>query len=332
MTHLHSSLGLALLGIVPLPSPGNRAEGLRNLKIGQDFPAFELETKDGKSITNTAIQGKPAVVLYLSPQQRGSERAARETHRIVASMKRKVAVVYATAETGKAGYFEGLWKRLGITEPLGLDTKRKLYAKLGLIVFPTTMIVDKEGKLAHVITERGVGYTKALDAYLRFETGEWDKAKLVKVLKTEDPHLRTPKSMASRYRVSARLLWKKGLLDAAEKELRKALAISPEDPEIQLSLVELLMERKNLDDAFTAIQALRKQWGEHKRAQVIHGILLFKLEQPAKAKKILLKSLELNPDPSATHYYLGRIYEAEGDKDKALEHYRKSAEELLRDF
>ena len=56
------------------------------------------------------------------------------------------------------------------------------------------------------------------------------------------------------------------------------------------------------------------------------------MKKLTKAKELLLQSLPLNPDPSPVHYYLGRIYESEGNKDKALEHYRKAAQGLLRDF
>lgn len=332
MSYLQRDLALAVLCGFPLVMPGNRSEGLRNLKVGQDFPAFQLSTPDGKNFTNQDLQGKPAVVVYLSPHQRGSERAVSQASRIVGSFEGKARLVFVTASLGKDDYFKELWKRLGISDALGVDAKRVLYGKLGLVVFPTTMILDKGGKLSHVLTERGTSYGHTLDAYLRHETGEWTKARLVEALKERDPLMRAPKSMASRYRVSARLLWKKGLLESAEKELRKALELSPKEPEIQLDLSQLLLEQKKLDAALDTIESLRKQWPEHKRAQVVHGIVLYKKNEVTKAKQLLLQSLPLNPEPSVIHYYLGLIYEQEGDKDKALEHYRKAARGMLREY
>ena len=100
----------------------------------------------------------------------------------------------------------------------------------------------------------------------------------------------TPKARASRHRAVARLLREKGLFENAERELRTAEELDPENANTKLDLASLL-----------------------------------------EAEELFLKLLVLNPDPARTHFYLGRIYEQKGDKDKALMHYREALTRYIED-
>ena len=61
-----------------------------------------------------------------------------------------MAAEHVTADAIQKAYFEKFRQDRGIRTPLALDADRTLYAKLGLIVFPTTVIISKDGKLANV--------------------------------------------------------------------------------------------------------------------------------------------------------------------------------------
>jgi tetratricopeptide (TPR) repeat protein len=308
-----------------------KADRLRNVKHGEKVPDFEVNTFDGRQYSSKFSRGKVLVVIYLSAKQKSSERVAADAQRIISALKRKdLELVFVTADIVHKAYFTKLWKELGIKALLGMDTGRKYYAKLGLIVFPTTIIIDKKGRLDHVLATRGTNYAFLLEAFAKHSLGILDDAALRDHLKVRSFKRGLPRSIASRHRAAARLLREKGILKGAEKELRKDLEFSPKDLQIKLDLADLLFEEGMPAQAEKIIDAVLLVDPRHRRAKMLKGIAYFKAKEFKKAEGILLEALILNPDPARTHYFLGRIYEQTGKKDKALKHYRESIQRLLK--
>jgi tetratricopeptide (TPR) repeat protein len=71
---------------------------------------------------------------------------------------------------------------------------------------------------------------------------------------------------------------------------------------------------------------------DHRRAKLLKGEVLFRRGKLDEAQSVLQDSLALNPSPELAHYFLGRIAETRGEKDKALEHYREALKHFVRDI
>ncbi|MFG0253464.1 MAG: TlpA disulfide reductase family protein, partial [Phycisphaerales bacterium JB038] len=156
MSHRHKLLLLALVLLTPLTA---RADSLRNLKPGQEVPAYALRTIDDQIVESEKLKGQVVVVVYLSAEQKSSESAALSAHTMVQEMRNKeVELLLVTADAAKTDYFRAWRDRAGVHEPLALDLKRDLYGQLGLIVLPTTLVIDAEGRLAHVISSYKTNY------------------------------------------------------------------------------------------------------------------------------------------------------------------------------
>jgi len=310
--------------------PAQHVDSLRKVKVGEKMPAYELTTTEGKVIESDALLGKVVVLIYLSAQQRGSEQAAADANRVLKKLgKADVDLLFVSADVIQRDSFQKFWEEAEIEAPLAFDPRRDLYAKLGLIVFPTTIVIDRDGRLAHVISTRRNDYPEALSAYIRHALGEIDDAKLTEELTAKAFDRGSPKSRASRHRAAARLLRGKGLLDSAEKELQAALQLDSEDTNIQLDLADLYLAQRKIPLAEKIVQAVLEVEPKHRRARLLEGIVLFEKGQLDEAEAVLIEALVLNPDPARTHYYLGRIYEQKGDKDKAIQHYREAIARLL---
>jgi tetratricopeptide (TPR) repeat protein len=241
----------------------------------------------------------------------------------------KVRLVHVTADVVQKAYFERFRQDRGVDAPLAFDADRSLYGQLGLIVFPTTIVVNAEGKLAHVISLRGPDYAHTLDAYLRHTLGKIDDAQLDAELKSRPTSQGSPKSLASAHRATARLMRDKGRLDAAREELTKAREQDPENADILLDLADLDLATEKLDEADQLVQSVLAGHPDHRRAKQIKGICLYRQNKLTEAEAALLEALSLNPDPARIHFYLGKIYEQQGQAAKALEHYRDAAAHLL---
>lgn len=318
---------LTLIAIVFAATVSARclADNLRNIHQGEPFPAFRLPAIDGSTVDSESYKGSVVVLLCLSAEQRRSELAAMDSDAVVHDLASdQVKMVHVTADAIQKAYFEKFRQDRGIRTPLALDADRTLYAKLGLIVFPTTVIISKDGKLANVIALHDTKYKHVLDAEIRHALGMINDDELAKRLSEQPASDSSPKSVASAHRALARSLREKGRFDAAKDELQKALQNDPENREIVLDLAELALASKDLDGADGQVKKILDAQPDNRRAKQLKGIILFQRGKLDEAKAILEEAISLNPNPELIHYYLGQIYEKQGDTAKALAHYHES--------
>ncbi|MCA8959368.1 MAG: tetratricopeptide repeat protein [Planctomycetes bacterium] len=343
---------LVIAAVVGLTRVVFGLDELRNVKRGAKVPHFELPTFDGRTVKSEDYEGKVLVILYLLAQQGASSRAAVDAHQVVQSFappppepenkvrapavdaaataaRNPVQLLLVTADVVHKAQFEQMLAEAGITATFAMDADRRLYRDLGLIVFPTTVIVGGDGRLAHVISTRTATYEHVLDAYLQHTLGRIDDAHLEEILTSATFERGSPKSIVSRHRTAARLLREKGILDGAESELRAALEIEPKNIYVRLDLADLEATLGKTAEAATLVDAVLQEDPHHRRAKLIRGIVFFKEDQLDRAESLLTEALVLNPDPARTHYYLGLIAEKRGEPEKALEHYRQAIHRLL---
>jgi thioredoxin-like negative regulator of GroEL len=306
------------------------ADELRNIKTGAPLPSYKLPTVAGAVLDSDALKESVVVLVYLSAEQRSSELAAADSAAVVHELTgQPVKLIHVTADVVGKPYFDRFRSEHQIDAPLAFDADRTLYHQLGLIVFPTTVVADKKGNLAHVISLRGPDYAKVLDAYIRHTLGQLTDSQLADKLKATASTEASPKSRAAAHRAAARHLREKGRLDSAKEELLRAREQEPGDHEVLLDLADIDLATNTLDEADRYLADVLAAQPDHRRAKQLKGIALFKRGKLEEAEKILLEALALNPDPARVHYYLGRIYEGKNDSAKAIQHYREALQKLL---
>ncbi len=323
---------LAVFALLFVAASSARADDLRNVKRGEPVPACRLPSLDSTVLDSESLKGSVVVYVCLSAEQRRSELAAMDSQRVMGAFASDpVKLVHVTADVVQKPYFEKFRQERNITAALAFDADHSYFNKLGLIVFPTTVIVSKEGKLANVISLHSGDYPRVLDAYIRHALGTITDDELKVRLAAQPTDNSSPKSLASAHRSLARSLREKGQLDAAADELKKAREQDPTNREVVLDLAEIDLTKGDLDAADALITEVLTAQPDHKRAKQCKGVILFRRGKLDEAETVLLEALYLNPNPEKVHYYLGRICEARGQKDKALEHYREGLRRLVND-
>jgi tetratricopeptide (TPR) repeat protein len=194
---------------------------------------------------------------------------------------------------------------------------------------PTTIVIDREGKLAHVISAYKSDYRHVLEAYIRHALGELTDEALQEVLAAETFQRGRPEDKIARHRAAARLLRANGLPNDAERELHAALEIDAEDAETLLDLASLRLERGAVNEATALVDRVLKRQPHHRRGRLLHGVALLRAGRLDEAEHVLTEALALNPDPTHILYYLGQIAERKGEADVAAEYYRKALDRLL---
>jgi tetratricopeptide (TPR) repeat protein len=272
------------------------------------------------------------VVVYIAAEQRGSEQAVRAVRDVWGKLGRDdLQILYVTANTARADYFLDLRDSLNLQHPIGLDFDRKLYGEFGLIVLPTTIIIGRDGKLAHVISSYKSDYEHTLLAYCEHALGILDDAALAERLEAREFDTNRPSDKIARHRATARMLRTNGLSQDAERELQAALGIQPQHIDTRLDLAALYIDMDRIDEADDIVAAVLQAEADNRRARLLRGAILYHRDRLDEAETLLKEVLLLNPDPVYTHYYLGLIAEKQGDDAAAVEHYKASLERLLRD-
>lgn len=321
---------LTLLAVVAATLTAS-ADDLRNVKRGEPMPACTLAGIDGQTVSSDEMKGSVIVYVCLSAEQRRSELAMMDSQSVAATAGESVKLIHVTADIAQKSYFEKFRQDRAITAPLAIDAQRTFYSKLGMIVFPTTVIVNKEGKLDSVISLHSSEYKRLLTAHIAHAMGTLSDAQLDEQLAARPAEDASPRSAASSHRALAKLMREKGQFDAAKAELAKGLELDKSNHDLMLDLAELCIATDSLDEADQQVAKVLTEQAEHRRAQLLKGEILFYRGSLDASLPVLEEALKLNPNPEMVHYYLGRVFEAKGEKDKALSHYREALAKFVHD-
>lgn len=121
-------------------------------------------------------------------------------------------------------------------------------------------------------------------------------------------------------------LFFQGKYDAAEKELRKALKLAPDEPEVNYLLGHTLYKRGVYAAAATQLRRAVELEPEHGSAWFILGEALNQMAESDAAIEALEEAVRLVPENGKAFYAMGIAYDRKGNHDRAAEMYRLSRE------
>jgi hypothetical protein len=138
-----------------------------------------------------------------------------------------------------------------------LDPGDRLYAKLGIALHPTLVILDRGGRVTASVPYRAVQFGERVTAHVRFTLGEISAAELARATdpgKTED---RAGDGAAGRHEQFAARLLEQGQLEVALVQVNKALAIAPSGTAYCLQS-KILGRLGRSDEATRAFEAAKR--------------------------------------------------------------------------
>lgn len=147
-----------------------------------------------------------------------------------------------------------------------------------------------------------------------------------------DPGRDDQHDRADRLCRSAEFMRRRGLTTQAAAELEKAIEADPSYAPARLQLADLRALTGDLAGAEALVADVRKSDPRNRQAGLLLGTIRFRQGKLDEAQKLLEEALLLNPDPARTNYWLGRVFEARGAKDRAALHYRAAIEQLVPDL
>ena len=109
---------------------------------------FTIRTADGKPFRLSAHRGRPVFVNFWATWCPPCLEEMPAMERLWRAQKDAGLVVVGVTVDADPGVVSPFVKRLGLTFPVGLDTKMDLANTYGVRALPSSFIIDREGRLA----------------------------------------------------------------------------------------------------------------------------------------------------------------------------------------
>ncbi len=318
-------VGLVLGILIVGPSWGQGR--LRRVEVGDAMPAFSLTTSDGKNFTYDAnYPGVLGIVIFKTGQDHFT-RMADDLETVVKELKahgKPFDCVGVMSGPGAKESLQSLDPNGHTQFPILLDPQYSLWGKLGVVAAPTVVVVGADHKIRWAKAGYGYDFIPSFHAQLAEALG------ITKRVADTSVHVETLENTSSRARYErhaqmARSLAKRGRLELAIAEFKKAQALDPNAVDVVLELGELLCQTGQNEAALKlASEAKVKTDIEKAHTLLISGWARRQMGDLDVAESLLTKSLDLDPYSPRALYELGQVFQARGEANKAVVYYRRA--------
>lgn len=292
------------------------------------MPEFSLPDTNGGTFTYKHNRDIVSVFVFLPTSQRRIERAITDIETVIESLQEKTeqfdfaGVISSPSAKG----FAGAGKRASkLTFPILLDGHFQLWGGLGVIAAPTIIIVGKDDKIQWIKAGYGYDFVPVVRAHLKQALGIAQEAAVEEAQQIKAVINDTVAARIQRHLQMAKILEKKGRIESAIDELRKAAELDPNSNTPVLKLGELFCRADRNQDALNVAEKIRAtNTSDKARLLLISGWARRQMGELETAEKLLLEAKRLNPTSIRTWFELGKIQQARGQTEKAMKSYYKA--------
>jgi Tfp pilus assembly protein PilF len=314
--------------------------GQRRISKGQATPAFSVTDSKGAEFEYKPDSEKSLLLAFVSAGQEKSAKAMGDLRRIVSKLSDNsedfdavAAVIYP--RSGVGGGEKKEVKRIVSENPYvdavddGLvvcdDPDYVLWGKFGVIVTPTVIIADDEGKVLWVEAGYGYDFAPVVETRLRQALGLAVESEATAASTVRTVVNATVDARVKRHLKMAKLLREHGREKSAIREIEKARAIDPNSVEVTLELGEIYCKK---GDGAAAVKAIGKVRGanriERSKVKLVMGWAKRLAGDLDGAEKELLEAVKENPRNGQALFELGRVYQGKCEFEKAADAYYRA--------
>lgn len=306
------------------------AAGAVSIPSGEAAPGFTLGTVEGNTVSLAEYREKVVVLIYWRTGQQRSLLSLKDGNDIFKEFQKKnVNVLGVIAGNDDKDKAEKAVRDNGIEYPLLIDYDRQLYSDYGIRVYPTTVIIDKEGKLAYAIPTHSLTHKRVLRGHIRNILGEIDEQELKEELSTHKEEKDKSVLEALRLYNLALKFTQTGMIELAASTAMKSVEAKPDMAESHILLGFLYLEQEDAEKALEAFNRALELDPHSKDAKTGLGGALVLKGDTDRAIEILDDAAATNPYPQMAYYELGKAYEKKGEKEKSIDMYKKAVEKII---
>jgi tetratricopeptide (TPR) repeat protein len=302
-----------------------------SIPIGEQAPDFSLSTPDGGTVSKGDFKDRTLILLFWRTGQERSDLSLKDTDEIVKKHKKQgVDVVCIIESSDDQALAAKKIKDEGISCPLLIDHDRRTYGDYGIRVYPTTVIINKEGAVAYDLPSHPLTYKVKLESYVRRLLGEINDEQLENALSPHKEKKDDATLEAMRLHNLALKFVKMRMIDQALNTAEKSVEAKPDLVEPLTLLGFLYIETDQAEKALETFNKAIKLDPQSNDVKTGLGGALVLNKEYDKAIKVLESATVANPYAQMTYYELGKAYEMKGDKDKSIEMYKKAIEKIVK--
>lgn len=309
-------LFLLIISVSPVYSMG--------LAMGETAPGFMLNSIDGETVTLSQYKGMIVVLIYWRTDQEQSVMALKDGKDFFNIMKdREVRFIGIIAGNEKQEKVHNVVENLNIDFPVLIDYDRQVYGNYGIRVYPSTVIIDREGKIFNDIPGYALLYSSILEGSLRFALGEIDYATFKESVAPHKKTIEKSVLIAERKYNLALKFTDTGQLKQAINMAESSARLRPDLSKTHILLGFLYLHISETEKAVENFQMALELEPDSNDARTGLGKAYISQGQIDMAIEILTNATVTNPHSQMTYYELGRAYELKGEKNKAIQMYKK---------
>jgi tetratricopeptide (TPR) repeat protein len=243
---------------------------------------------------------------------------------------RGIKVVAISAEAENRERVNYTVRHAGVEFPVLLDPEREVYGSYGIRVYPSTVIIDQEGKFAYSLPGHALSYRVKIEGMIRFMLGDIDRKELEKAFspgkKDRDEQLLKAER---RYNLALRFT-RARLYEQAMDAARQSVGYKADFAPAHTLLGFLLLDDGDIDQAYTEFRKALDIDPDSPEATTGLGAALLRKNKTEEALEILQKNASTGPGSLMNDFELGRAYEMDGQAGKAIEIYRRILDKIVK--
>lgn len=301
-----------------------------NIKTGEEAPDFSLNSIEGNPVSLTEFKDRITVLIYWRPDQQRSHMALKDGNYFSQTFKNQgIQIIGLIAQPDNREEILKIVEDNNLDFPILIDSEREVYSNYGIRVYPSTVVVGRDGKIAYSVPGHALNYRISLEAHLKYLLGEIDDEQLQNMI---SPHRESKDDSVLKaertYNLALKFTETK-LMDQAIDAAKKAIKIKPDIAKSYILLGFLFLVREETDDALEQFnRALALDPRSHDAKTGLGAVLILKGDTD-RAIEVLAEASVANPYPVMTYYELGKAYELKGDKNKSIEMYKMALDKII---
>ena len=298
---------------------------------GKIAPDFTLTSVDGNVISLSDYKGSITVILYLRAEQTRSLMNMDEAQDIYTRYKDKgIQIIGMIAKTENREAILKVMAERKIDFPVLIDSQRNVYGDYGIRVYPSTVIIDRDGRFAYGIPGHALSYKSRVEGDLRLMLGEITEKELAEILSPRTTIKdKATLSAERRYNLALRFVEAR-LIEQAIDTAILSIEANSNNAISHILLGFLFLDTQEAEKAFEEFSTALQIAPDSHDAMTGLGATLISRGEIDSAIEILTEATLSNPYPQMTFYELGKAYELKGEKDKSMEMFKKVMEKMIK--
>ncbi len=331
-----STVSRAVLVLILIANTAAPGLAVSHLKLYDKAPPFHLPAllPPGKRVSLEPLD-RPILLLFGEPYHQPTQEALtalKKIYKTVGLAEIDVPVYLILSQEPTVEQKAQLDAKERIRADILLDKDRRAFGDYGVIVLPSVVIIDKEGKVNLALSGLPLAFADIVEDALLFSTGRMTRAEY-------ESSRSAPKSAqqeetaakVSRLTGLAGQLLRRGFGELALERYQEALGLDSGYLPARVGMARCFLQLNRLPEAYEQLQKVLQVEKDHLEANLLMAWIEIRRggEEIAAAKWRLNWLLTTHPSHPQANYLMGMVYEAQGEKDRALEHYKKAAQLLV---